>query len=222
MDLIEAMEMRHSVRQYESGKLPEDVVRAIRDEIAACNQQGNLNLQLVVDEPRAFGGFKAHYGKFSGVENYVAVVGKKSSNLEERCGYYGQRIVLKIQQLGLNSCWVGLTYSRVKGAFQLGVGERLLALIALGYGKTQGVAHRSKEVAQVSTGFDDAPQWFKNGVQAALLAPSSMNQQKFHFTYQDGRVLAKAGVGINTKLDLGIAKYHFEQGAGIGRFSWAD
>ena len=96
MDLIEAMERRHSVRQYESRRLPEEVVREIRAEIASCNQLGNLNVQLVVDEPRAFDGFLAHYGKFSGVENYIAVVGKKSGDLEERCGYYGQRVVLRI------------------------------------------------------------------------------------------------------------------------------
>lgn len=222
MDLIEAMERRHSVRQYESRSLPEEVVREIRAEIASCNQLGNLNLQLVVEEPRAFDGFLAHYGKFSGVENYIAVVGKKSGDLEERCGYYGQRVVLRIQQLGLNTCWVGLTYSKVKGAFQLGAGEKLVALIALGYGKTQGMAHKGKNVSQVSSGFDGAPQWFQEGVRAVLLAPTSMNQQKFHFSYQDGRVLTRPGMGFNTKLDLGIAKYHFELAAGKDNFSWMD
>lgn len=222
MDLIEAMERRHSVRQYESRRLPEEVVREIRAEIASCNQLGNLNVQLVVDEPRAFDGFLAHYGKFSGVENYIAVVGKKSGDLEERCGYYGQRVVLRIQQLGLNTCWVGLTYSKVKGAFLLGAGEKLVALIAFGYGKTQGVAHKSKDVGRVSSGFDGAPQWFQEGVRAALLAPTSMNQQKFHFSYQEGGVQARPGMGFNTKLDLGIAKYHFELAAGKDNFGWMD
>lgn len=222
MDLIEAMERRHSVRQYESRSIPEEVVREIRAEIASCNQLGNLNLQLVVAEPKAFDGFLAHYGKFSGVENYIAVVGKKSGDLEERCGYYGQRIVLRIQQLGLNTCWVGLTYSKVKGAFQLGAGEKIVALIALGYGKTQGVAHKCKDVSQVSDGLDAVPQWFHAGVRAALLAPTSMNQQKFHFSYREGAVHARPGMGFNTKIDLGIAKYHFELAAGKDNFSWVD
>jgi hypothetical protein len=46
----------------------------------------------------------AHYGKFIGVKNYIALVGPKSSVQEERLGYYGEQIVLKAQKLGLNTC----------------------------------------------------------------------------------------------------------------------
>ena len=43
------------------------------------------------------------YTSFSGVKNYIALIGKKSPNLEEACGYYGEKIVLRAQQLGLNT-----------------------------------------------------------------------------------------------------------------------
>ena len=36
-----------------------------------------------------------------------------------------------------------------------------------------------------------------------------------------GSVAAKAGAGFYTKVDLGIAKYHFEIGAGTAQFRWA-
>ena len=67
-----------------------------------------------------------------------------------------------------------------------------------------------------------APYWFRKGVEAALLAPTAMNQQKFKFTLRGDTVSAKAGMGFYTKVDLGIVKYHFELGAGRDRFRWAE
>ena len=48
-----------------------------------------------------------------------------------------------------------------------------------------------------------------------------MNQQKFVFTLNGNKVSAKAGLGFYSKIDLGIAKYHFEAGAGKENFTWA-
>ena len=60
------------------------------------------------------------------------------------------------------------------------------------------------------------------GGEAALLAPTAMNQQKFFFTLAGERVLAKAGTGFYTRMDLGIVKYHFEIGAGEGEIRWGE
>ena len=66
-----------------------------------------------------------------------------------------------------------------------------------------------------------APQdWFLRGIDAALLAPTAMNQQKFTFTCKGNQVSAKAGLGFYSKTDLGIVKYHFELGAGRENFRW--
>ena len=48
-----------------------------------------------------------------------------------------------------------------------------------------------------------------------------MNQQKFTFTLDGNKVTAKAGMGFYSKIDLGIAKCHFELGAGAQHFQWA-
>lgn len=220
MDLSEAMKERHSVRQYRNQPLSAEVVSAMRDEIDDCNHEGGLHIQLVTDEPKAFDGFMAHYGKFSGVRNYIALIGKKDAALDEKCGYYGERLVLKAQQLGLNTCWVALTYSKVKTAFVIDRGEKLCAVISIGYGETQGVSHKSRAVSEVAKTEGQMPDWFKNGVEAALLAPTAMNQQKFVFALDGKKVTAKAGKGFYTKLDLGIVKYHFEIGAGEQRVQW--
>lgn len=221
MDLKEAMQARHSVRQYKDQPLSVEVIAALQEEIAACNRESGLHIQLVTNEPRAFDGFMAHYGKFSGVTSYLALIGKKRPELDEKCGYFGQRLVLKAQQLGLNTCWVAMSYTKIKTAFTVDRGEKLCVVIALGYGATQGVPHRSRPFSEVAKADGQMPDWFKSGVEAALLAPTAMNQQKFLFTLSGDKVSAKAGRGFYTKLDLGIVKYHFELGAGKDRFAWA-
>ncbi|MGM9639722.1 MAG: nitroreductase family protein [Butyricicoccaceae bacterium] len=221
MDIWETMRSRHSVRQYTDQPLGPETKAALAAEIQACNRESGLHIQLVADEPKAFDGFMAHYGKFSGVRNYLALVGKDDGQLSETCGYFGERLVLQAQALGLNTCWVAMTYSKIRGAFAVGQGEKLCCVIALGYGKTQGVPHKSKP-AQVVTGTQgQLPAWFQSGVEAALLAPTAMNQQKFTFFLQDGRVSVRPGMGFYSRIDLGIVKYHFELGAGKENFSWA-
>lgn len=220
MNLSEAMNERHSVRQYTDRPLDEAAISALRQEIDACNKESGLHIQLVTNEPKAFDGFMAHYGKFSGVTNYIAMIGRKGPTLDEKCGYYGERLVLLAQQLGLNTCWVAMTYSKIKTAFEVRSGEKLCIVIAIGYGQTQGVPHKSKAFGEVAQG--DAPDWFQKGVEAALLAPTAMNQQKFMFTQKDNRVSVKAGMGFYAKIDLGIVKYHFEAGAGKDGWEWSD
>lgn len=221
MDLMEAMKARHSVRQYMDKPLEKKAVEELQAEIDACNQESRLHIQLVRNEPKAFDGFMAHYGKFSGVTNYIAMIGKKGPDLEEKCGYYGERLVLKAQQMGLNTCWVAMTYSKIKTAFRIDDGEKLCIVISIGYGKNQGSAHKVKTADEVVKGDGAQPEWFRAGVEAALLAPTAMNQQKFTFALSGNRVSVKAGMGFYTKIDLGIVKYHFEAGAGTEHFVWA-
>ena len=220
MDLSEAVVSRHSVRSYTSQAVEPEKKQILQEKIDAINHESGLHIQLVSDEPKAFDGFMAHYGKFSGVTNYFALIGKKSDDLSEKCGYYGEQLVLLAQQLGLNTCWVAITFSRVKSAYKINPGEKLVVVISLGYGSTQGTAHKSKSVSDVSKA-DVSEDWFTAGVEAALLAPTAMNQQKFRFEKKGSVVSAQAGTGFYSGIDLGIAKLHFEIGAGCEHFRWA-
>ena len=220
MTEMDAIRERHSVRRYLDQPLRREDAAALEDAVRACNQKSGLHIQLVTNEPKAFNGFMAHYGKFSGVSNYFALVGKAGAELQEKCGYWGERLVLKAQQMGLNTCWVAMTFSKVKSAYTVENGEKLAAVIALGHGSTQGTAHKSKGVDEVVKADGPLPDWFRAGVESALLAPTAMNQQKFLFTLADGKVAARATGGFYSKIDLGIVKYHFETGAGRERFQW--
>lgn len=222
MNLQQAMEQRHSVRSYIDRPIAGDVKEKLEGFIAECNAESGLHMQLVTDEPKAFGSFLAHYGMFKGVKNYIALIGPDNADLDELCGYYGEKVVLFAQTLGLNTCWVMMTYKKVKTAFDVGAGEKLKLVIAIGYGENQGKPHRSKQMKQVSNVTSASPDWFKNGVNAALNAPTAMNQQKFMLTLTEDGVIATASKGPCTKIDLGIVKYHFELGAGKENFEWID
>ena len=227
MTLQEAIEVRHSVRAYKEQPLAEDVARLLEEEIAKVNQAGHLHVQLIQNEPKAFQGTLAKYGKFRNVTSYLVMAGKKAEDLDERIGYYGEQLVLLAQTLGLNTCWVGLSYRKIPDTYVLEEGEVIKAYISIGYGETQGVNRKSKTVEQVSNTSDITPSWFKRGVEAALLAPTAVNQQKFSFEYlgmKDDRHQVRAKKGFSlvgyTQMDLGIAKYHFEIGAGKENFDW--
>ena len=222
MEIMEAMKQRHSVRQYTDQRIEKEAAEKLQREIDACNKESGLHIQLVTDEPKAFDGFMAHYGKFSGVKNYIALIGKKGPKLEETCGYYGERLVLLAQRLGMNSCWAAMTYSKIKGAYEVKAGEKLCCVISIGYGVNQGVSHKVKKVEELCQVNGQMPQWFRAGVEAAQLAPTAMNQQKFYFVLKEDQVAAKTKAGFYTNVDLGIAKYHFEIGAGVGNdWKWA-
>ena len=229
MTLQEAIKARHSVRAYKEQPLTDADAQALEEKIAELNREGRLHIQLIRNEPKAFLGPFARYGKFRGVSNYLVMIGEKADDLDERIGYYGEQLVLFAQTIGLNTCWVGLSYTKIPGTYVLDEDEKIACYIAIGYGETQGVSHKIKRIDQVSNLSDDSPEWFRRGVEAALLAPTAINQQKFSFELlpaEEGqlpRVLAKRHFSMvgYTQMDLGIARYHFELGAGTENFQWA-
>ena len=221
MTLQEAIAARHSVRRYQEKPIEAEIVKRLNEEIALCNQEGGLHIQLVTDEPKAFSSKIATYGKFSGVSNYLAMVGPKGA--DEAIGYYGERLVLLAQTLGLNSCWVGLSFTKQPDRYQVADGEKLHCVITLGYGANQGAQHPMRPMEKFIKLNGNMPEWFKRGMEAALLAPTAVNQQKFEFELLDDHTVAARArftlIGYG-QMDLGIVKYHFEVAAGKENFTW--
>lgn len=212
-DDIWAMEHRHSVRRFTGETVPADVRAELERAVAAANATSGLHMQLAWDEPEAFKTMLAHYGKFQNACNYLALVGPKGPDLDELCGYFGEKIVLLTQRLGLNSCWVGGTFSRKRTRCDVGAGERLVMVVALGLGVDDGRPRRSKGISELSNTHGLVmPDWFQHGMQAAALAPTALNQQHFIFTLDRDRtrVRAQSTGGFFSKVDLGIAECHFE------------
>ncbi len=68
----------------------------------------------------------------------------KEPNLAEKAGYYGEQLVLLAQSLGLNTCWIALTFKKIKDAYKLNKNEKMQLFIGVGYGKNQGFPHKAK------------------------------------------------------------------------------
>ncbi len=219
MDIKEAIKERHSVRQFKDLPVKSEDKEKLEALIKDCNAESGLNIQLVMDDPECFDTFLAHYGKFKNAKNYIAMVGSKSlEKLDEKCGYYGQKIVLEAQALGLNTCWVAGTYGKGKCKANKNAGEKIVCVIALGYGENQGLAHKSKPLSKLCTvpevDLPDAPAWFREGLEAAILAPTALNQQKFLVSLEGDEAAVTTKGGMMTRLDLGIVKYNFEAASG--------
>ena len=223
MDVQEAIRTRHSVRSYTDRPLDPESVAALQAEIDAANAEGDLNIRLVTDEDRAFTGLMSRLGGARwNVRNYLVLAGPESDDLEERIGYYGERVVLRATMLGIDSCWVALTFRKGEARRAVGPDDKLVCVVSLGYGTAPGAPHKSRPLSEVCRADGPLPDWFERGMEAALLAPTALNQQKFLFTLvEEDRVQAEALKGSHTQVDLGIAKYHFEVGAGAEHFAWA-
>ena len=213
MTKMEAIRARHSVRQYLDKKIEEEKRQALDAMAKECNEKSGLHLQVIYDEPKCSNAVLSKVMRFKNCANYIAVVGKKNDLLlEEKAGYYGEMLVLLAQELGLNTCWVAATHG--KCAAQIAEDEKLAIVIALGYGANQGVPHKGKTAAQVSDVTEDLPDWYAAGLEAALLAPTAVNQQRFHISLLGDTVSITADNKAYAMMDLGIVKYHFEVASG--------
>ena len=215
MDMMKAMESRHSVRAYRDIAIEQekrDMLDALVDE---CNRESGLNIIVRYDDPQGFDTRLAHYGLFTGISNYIVLKGQKVADFDYLCGYYGERIVLFAQQLGLNTCWTAMTFNKKMVKTLVPEGETLCMAIALGYGETQGTPHKGKDIYKVVDVKGGMPEWFVAGVEAALMAPTAVNQQKFVFSLDGDEASVKVkGLGSYTKVDLGIVAYHFDVASG--------
>ena len=141
------------------------------------------------------------------MEDVVVPLGISRRSFQRKLQNMSEKNVLKCQELGLNTCWVAMTHGKSKAEIRRG--QKLLIIISLGYGETQGVPHKSKSIAELGQE-DQKTEWFEKGMEAVSLAPTAVNQQKFYFELKNGIVTAKSLGGFYSKIDLGIVKYHFE------------
>jgi nitroreductase len=218
MTLKEAMKERHMVRKYTDRPLSEEAVTALNGRIAELNREHEIAMKLVTGNSDAFSAIiKLILAK--GVKNYIILAGPDSSKLGEKLGYASAELMLYAQTLGLNTWWVGGTFNRGVSS-QVSAENKVIGVVAIGYGVSQGAPHKSKSAKEVSSYKGDAPQWFTDGVEAALLAPTALNKQPFMISGDGNEVSISCDGGIFTGADLGLIKYHFELGAGKENFRW--
>ncbi len=220
MTLLEAIQKRHTIRTYTGAALEGTILEELNAKIAEINADGKLHFQLINGKENAFDDFTIRYGKWTNVTNYIALVGKDTEELDELCGYYGEQIVLWAETQGLKTGWVETGYTEKPEVLDVKADERLVLSIAIGESELTGKAHRVKSAEALSEVEGEMPVWFRQGMAAATLAPSAGNQQLFKIHYDGEQVSITTEPGFLEKVDLGVAKYHFELGSHKDHSIW--
>ncbi len=218
MTILEAVKTRHVVRNYIDKPISIEIIGLLNARISENNKNYDLAIQLVVNDESAFTTVTKLI-RAKGIKNYLILAGNDTPDLDEKLGYSGADLMLYAQTLGLNTWWVGDTFNR-KTINKVAKGEKVIGIIAVGYGVSQGVPHKTKNPNEVSLYINKAPEWFKNGVSAALFSPTAYNKQKFMIKGSEYKVSLICTNGVFSGVELGLLKYHFEVGAGKKNFEW--
>ena len=217
MSMREAMHERHTVRRYTDKAIPAETMKKLRGRIDDNNKKYDLAIRLMVDDTNAFNAVKLVLAK--GVRNYFILAGRDVPDLDERLGYSSADLMLYAQTLGLNTWWVGGTFNRKKVSVMV-PDVKVIGVVAVGYGAVQGIPHKTKTSEEVSSYKGEMPDWFRSGVDAALLAPTALAKQAFFIRGEGRTVSITCENGIFSGADRGLVKYHFELGAGRENFEW--
>lgn len=213
MSYIDAIKDRHSVRNYRPDRIEESKVQKIKQMIDEVNNEVNLHLQFIENAGNTYNKLLNRAMGLGSAPSVIACVGADDETLDQRVGYFGERLVLELQEMGLNTCWAG-TFNRKTIPADISEGERLVISIAVGYGKDHGKPHKSKSAEQVIVAEGERPYWFNKGVEMALLAPTAVNQQKFQIRLnEDDSVDFIDKGGPFSQVDVGIVMRHFEIGS---------
>ena len=225
MITVETIRERHSVREYDGKPLARAEFDALGAVVEECARESGLGIQLVGDNPEVFNVI-ARFGLIRGCRTHVAFVvdDAKAGDVaaDEAIGYWGQRIVLAAQDMGLNTCWCALC-SRKKSRAVVAPGKKIRLVIAVGHGKTQGFSRKTKSVEALSSvECAKGPAWFAEAMEAAQLAPTAMNNQNFKITLlSDGKTVRidAPQSGLNV-IDEGIVRCNFEIAANEAGVDW--
>lgn len=219
MTYLESIDYRTSRRTYLKTAIDQEVEQKLITLINQLNVHAGLSMEYIKNAKKIFGSLSKSYGLFKNVNTIIALKGKKNDpNLCEKCGYYGEQLVLEATKHGLGTCWVSLTYN--KALVNVKEDEKLICVVTLGNVNRDksikekliaGRIHKgTKAISQFYNSNVEVPEWFISGITAVSKAPSARNTQKVQFEYKNNSARAFVPNDCYTDLiDLGIAKRHF-------------
>lgn len=217
LTILDAIYARRSVRQFTEETISGELRQELESAIHECNKSDGVRMHVFYEDPSLFTCRAAKRRKFENAVNYILVYGPSSEQLEELCGYYGEMIVLKLQQMGLRSCWVGETFNKRAAQQKIPKGQKVVAVIAFGFGQNDGWPHGGKflDDVMVCEEREVIPAWFKVGAEAALLAPTARFNQNYKVFLTDEEAhLKMTRHNPFVKVDRGILRCHFEMASG--------
>ena len=228
MTYLESIDYRTSRRSFLTTPIDQETEERMIRLISQLNVHAGLSMEYIKDGRELFSSLSKTYGLFKNVNTVIALKGpSEDPNLSEKCGYYGEQLVLEATKHCLGSCWVAGTYDKAK--VDVVRGEKLICVVPIGnvmHDKSfmerliSSRTHKKvKEIKDFYNSEAEVPDWFMRGIVAVSKAPSAKNSQRVRFEYKDSSARAYVPEELETDLiDLGIAKRHFVLASG-GSFS---
>jgi nitroreductase len=228
-DLVEAIDLRRSVRKFEQKPLEEsecEEIQRIIETLKPISEEEEVYLELITDGSSVydnFGGLLDQYFKVK-APAYIAISAKKSLHYLENVGYVGEALVLELTRRKYGTCWVGnIDRDAVSDVVDLKDEYEYVITIALGMPEEEirweiepERKNRKSYKTFVKGDFDaDMIPIFKS----IEKAPSSMNSQPWlllaegsdiHFYMRNTNIFTKKMLTKLNKVDVGIAMKHFE------------
>jgi len=221
MDIVAAIEQRHSIRRYDGRPVPREIVQQVtqagRNAVPLCPEiatrwyivwEGSVLAQHLT-------GPAGVYGMFTTAPHYVIAVSEERPGFMENMGFCMEQLVLHATAMGLGTCWIGGLFT--EGALQhfipdLGRNERIMAITPLGYPDlspranlarrvirwgTERLGRRKSSQEVVSQDIWLVPWSEQDEILSWIfyltrLAPSWGNTQPWHFVVDEQRVIATA------------------------------
>jgi hypothetical protein len=231
------IERRRSRRRFEKKPLTQKTLKQISSICRKFQPFSDARAVLVTRSPeKVFKGAVGAYGKIKGATAFVAFIGDmKSPIVHEHVGYTGEGIILELEAMGLNSCWVGGLFKPkvVESMIDLEEDERVLAVTPIGHAPKRlsfeerllagfGLTYRRKPLSKLVIGLKQSewPEWIKLALEAARLAPSRVNRQPWRFHVEKESITVAVNKGsmeresvTSERLCCGIAMLHIELAA---------
>jgi len=219
MNKEKIINLRHSTRSFKEESLTPEHINVLMNLTKECSKEG-VHFDVKFQSEGPFKSFLKTYGMFFGVKNYIiCTIDETTDLLYEKSGYYGEKLVLGLTEIGISTCFVGGTYDDK----QLETEKRVISyLIPFGYELDQNtlrnkitktvLKRKLRDASYFMEGeFEKLPLWLQNGIHSLIHAPSALNQQNYHLNDENDSLYIKTSRQSKYAwVDLGIAKYQFE------------
>jgi len=190
MTIYEAVFARKSVRNYQMERISSSILEAVKDyprEVQGLFGQIETDVSIVDNskgQQKISGllGIRAPY--------YLLIYSEDGERATMNAGYVVEQTVLYICSLGVGSCIINPM--TVKRALQRRDGKRLYAAVAFGRSKGSHIRKpadvKRLEMEKLCVYKDKPRLWMKQLLEAARVAPSSLNSQPWRFVVYDKRI----------------------------------
>lgn len=141
MNYYELAVKRKSTRDFKDKKVAAQTLEAIKNYAAQCEHLlPNLPAEWIIleENPGNLSGTAGYSGFMVEAPAYLLLLSGADSGVLENAGYMGEDMVLKLTELGLDSCWITLDDPELlSNRLHLKTDLRPVCLIAFGYGKPE-------------------------------------------------------------------------------------